>query len=327
MVEQAREVRLHPDVVARVPGQDLLHAVGGGGHARLLLVVTMCGRVEPSSVDAARPRSVRRLPHRQARSSSAACTGAALAAGLLSDSPRNPHRPCRRPHDRLDQPAVRSLRRRHHARGPHPQRACAARPGATGEFTSLLNAISLAIRIIHTRVRAAGLAGMLGYTGETNVQGEEVQKLDEFANDVLCTVLERSGRCAMVASEELEQARVLTETGQVHRLLRSARRLEQHRRQHLASAPSSASSARRPPAAACAEGALQPGPRIVAAGYARLRQRRRRSSLSTGHGRPRLHARPERRRVLPLAPEHPLPRCAATPTRSTRATSPAGPSR
>ena len=61
------------------------------------------------------------------------------------------------------------------------------------------------MRIIHTRVRAAGLAGMLGYTGETNVQGEEVQKLDALANDILCAVLEKSGRCAMVASEELER--------------------------------------------------------------------------------------------------------------------------
>jgi fructose-1,6-bisphosphatase I len=87
-------------------------------------------------------------------------------------------------------------------------------PGATGEFTSLVNALALSVRIIHTRVRAAGLAGMLGYTGETNVQGEEVQKLDEFANEVLCSVLERSGRCAMVASEELEEARVLGGSGQ-----------------------------------------------------------------------------------------------------------------
>src|SRR5215831_2298944 len=86
-------------------------------------------------------------------------------------------------------------------------------PGATGEFSAILNAITLGVRIIHTRVRAAGLAGLLGYTGETNVQGEQVQKLDAFANDVLCTVLDRSGRCAMVASEELEQARVLNETG------------------------------------------------------------------------------------------------------------------
>src|SRR5579864_7655528 len=86
-------------------------------------------------------------------------------------------------------------------------------PGATGEFTSLLNAITLAVRIIHTRVRAAGLAGMLGYTGETNVQGEHVQKLDVFANEVFFTVLERSGRCAIGVSEEVEEARMFSDAG------------------------------------------------------------------------------------------------------------------
>src|SRR5215467_14918868 len=87
----------------------------------------------------------------------------------------------------------------------HVLQAMHAAPGATGEFTSLLNHISLAIRIINSRVRAAGLAGLLGYTGETNVQGEEVQKLDAFANDVLCTTLERSGRCKLAISEELDR--------------------------------------------------------------------------------------------------------------------------
>jgi fructose-1,6-bisphosphatase I len=82
-------------------------------------------------------------------------------------------------------------------------------PGATGELQSLLNAIALAVRIIHTRVRAAGLAGALGYTGETNVQGEQVQKLDVIANEILCAVLEKSGRCAMIASEEMDQALLL----------------------------------------------------------------------------------------------------------------------
>jgi fructose-1,6-bisphosphatase I len=81
-----------------------------------------------------------------------------------------------------------------------------AAPGATGEFTSLLNHLSLAVRIINSRVRAAGLHGLLGYTGETNVQGEEVQKLDEFANDVLVNVLERSGHCGVLASEEMDEA-------------------------------------------------------------------------------------------------------------------------
>jgi fructose-1,6-bisphosphatase I len=87
----------------------------------------------------------------------------------------------------------------------HVLQAMQAAIGATGEFTSLLNHISLAIRIINSRVRAAGLADMLGYTGETNVQGEEVQKLDAFSNEVLVNVLERSGHCGVVGSEELEE--------------------------------------------------------------------------------------------------------------------------
>ena len=86
-------------------------------------------------------------------------------------------------------------------------------PGATGRFTSLLNNISLAVRIIHARVRSAGLADLLGYTGETNVQGEEVQKLDEHANDVLCSVLQRTRDCALIASEEMEDAVVVDPHG------------------------------------------------------------------------------------------------------------------
>ena len=81
-------------------------------------------------------------------------------------------------------------------------------PGATGDFTSLLSSVSLAVRIIHSRVRAAGLAGMLGYTGHTNVQGEAVQKLDMFANEVLCTVFERSSHCAVIGSEELDELKL-----------------------------------------------------------------------------------------------------------------------
>lgn len=97
-------------------------------------------------------------------------------------------------------PVVGTTLREHVLHGMH------AAPGATGEFTSLLNHISLAIRIINSRVRAAGLADLLGYTGETNVQGEEVQKLDAFANEVLLNVLERSGHCGVIASEELDDA-------------------------------------------------------------------------------------------------------------------------
>lgn len=97
-------------------------------------------------------------------------------------------------------PVVGTTLREHVLQGMH------AAPGATGEFTSLLNHISLAIRIINSRVRAAGLADLLGYTGETNVQGEAVQKLDAFSNEVLLNVLERSGHCGVIASEELDEA-------------------------------------------------------------------------------------------------------------------------
>ncbi|HEX7670029.1 MAG TPA: class 1 fructose-bisphosphatase, partial [Polyangiaceae bacterium] len=76
-------------------------------------------------------------------------------------------------------------------------------PGASGEFTSLLNQITLAAKVITARVRSAGLADTLGYTGETNVQGEHVQKLDVIANEAIISALKRRGHCAGIASEEL----------------------------------------------------------------------------------------------------------------------------
>jgi fructose-1,6-bisphosphatase I len=78
-------------------------------------------------------------------------------------------------------------------------------PGASGNFTSLLNQITLAAKIITARVRSAGLADTLGYTGETNVQGEHVEKLDVIANEALLASLRRRGHCAGVASEEMEE--------------------------------------------------------------------------------------------------------------------------
>jgi len=79
-------------------------------------------------------------------------------------------------------------------------------PGATGTFTSLLNQIGLAAKLITGRVRRAGLADVLGLTGDTNVQGETVQKLDIIANDTMINVLKRRGHCMGIASEELDHA-------------------------------------------------------------------------------------------------------------------------
>ena len=83
-------------------------------------------------------------------------------------------------------------------------------PAATGAFTSLLNQISLASKLITSRVRRAGLANVLGYTGQTNVQGERVMKLDEEANETLIHALGRRGHCAAIASEELEELKILS---------------------------------------------------------------------------------------------------------------------
>ncbi|HEU6437880.1 MAG TPA: class 1 fructose-bisphosphatase [Nitratidesulfovibrio sp.] len=82
-------------------------------------------------------------------------------------------------------------------------------PAATGQFTTLLNDLILSAKIIARSVNKAGLLDVLGGTGEVNVQGENVQKLDEFANRVLIYRMERSGAlCAMGSEENADVIRV-----------------------------------------------------------------------------------------------------------------------
>jgi fructose-1,6-bisphosphatase I len=76
--------------------------------------------------------------------------------------------------------------------------------GATGEFTRLFQQLALAGKIIASRVNQAGLAGVLGVTGEINVQGERVTKLDVFANNALIHSLECGGQVCLMASEEVD---------------------------------------------------------------------------------------------------------------------------
>lgn len=75
-------------------------------------------------------------------------------------------------------------------------------PGATGALTGVFQRIGLAAKIINSRVNRAGLAGVLGLTGETNVQGEAVQKLDHFANETLIHTVQGSGHVCIMGSEE-----------------------------------------------------------------------------------------------------------------------------
>lgn len=77
-------------------------------------------------------------------------------------------------------------------------------PGATGEFTHLLHDLSFAIKIVSRDVRRAGLNDILGLANKENVHGEEVKKLDEFADEIIIKTMERSGRLCLLASEENE---------------------------------------------------------------------------------------------------------------------------
>ncbi len=77
-------------------------------------------------------------------------------------------------------------------------------PQATGELTSLMHDLVVSAKIINRQVNQAGLVDVLGGTGEVNVQGENVQKLDEFANTVLLYRMQRSGTLYAIGSEEEE---------------------------------------------------------------------------------------------------------------------------
>jgi fructose-1,6-bisphosphatase I len=76
-------------------------------------------------------------------------------------------------------------------------------PEATGEFTGLLYDIALAAKIISREVSKAGLVEILGLAGEVNVQGEQVMKLDVFANEMLIRMNDHTGRLCAMASEEV----------------------------------------------------------------------------------------------------------------------------
>lgn len=77
-------------------------------------------------------------------------------------------------------------------------------PTASGEFSWLLSGITLATKIVESRVRRAGLGDFLGAAGEVNVQGETQQKLDVLANQALLHCLGNRGNVAVMASEENE---------------------------------------------------------------------------------------------------------------------------
>ena len=79
-------------------------------------------------------------------------------------------------------------------------------PHSTGQFTRLLNAVENASKFVSSKVRAAGLFELYGAEGSTNVQGEQVKKLDVVANEAFITALRRSHAVSLIVSEENEGA-------------------------------------------------------------------------------------------------------------------------
>lgn len=82
-------------------------------------------------------------------------------------------------------------------------------PGATGELSWILSAISLAGKTIANKVRRARIEDVLGTHGDINPQGEEQQKLDIIANEIIMRCLGDRANIAVLASEEDQEPTIL----------------------------------------------------------------------------------------------------------------------
>ncbi|WFD01793.1 fructose-bisphosphatase [Malassezia obtusa] len=81
----------------------------------------------------------------------------------------------------------------------------------TGEFTLLLNSLQTTCKVIENLVRKARLNNMIGAAGGQNVQGEDQKKLDVISNEVMVNSLIASGQCAVLVSEEEEEAIIVSD--------------------------------------------------------------------------------------------------------------------
>lgn len=78
-------------------------------------------------------------------------------------------------------------------------------PEATGALSDILRHMALSAKLIAREVNKAGLVDILGATGHENVHGEQVKKLDEFADDVIFAAFDHTGLLCCMASEENEE--------------------------------------------------------------------------------------------------------------------------
>jgi len=75
---------------------------------------------------------------------------------------------------------------------------------ASGDFTSLLNDVVTACKVISNTVDQGALIGVLGSAGSENIQGETQKKLDLITNDIMIKSNEWAGHLAAMASEEMD---------------------------------------------------------------------------------------------------------------------------
>uniref|UniRef100_A0A3B4YQN8 Fructose-1,6-bisphosphatase 1 n=1 Tax=Seriola lalandi dorsalis TaxID=1841481 RepID=A0A3B4YQN8_SERLL len=136
----------------------------------------------------------------------------------------------------------------------------------TGELTTLLNSLCTAVKAISSAVRKAGIAHLYGIAGSTNVTGDQVKKLDILSNDLIINMIKSSfTSCGkyIVCFDPLDGSSnidCLVSIGTIFAIYKKNTDDEP-----------------------CEKDALQPGRKLVAAGYA-LYGSATMIVLSTGHG-------------------------------------------
>ncbi|MCR6631987.1 MAG: class 1 fructose-bisphosphatase [Magnetospirillum sp.] len=141
---------------------------------------------------------------------------------------------------------------------------------SSGVFTSLMNDILTACKMVSHEVNRGALAGNLGVAGSENVQGEEQKKLDVLANDIFLHMNGVAGTYAAMASEELEDVHTVTGTADGRYLLLFDPLDGSSNIDVNVSVGSIFSILRLPEGVdpACERAFLQPGVKQIAAGYA-----------------------------------------------------------
>lgn len=141
-------------------------------------------------------------------------------------------------------------------------------PGATGEFSWILSAISLATKAIGNKVRCARIEDVVGDAGDTNVQGEMQQKLDVISNEIILRCLGERDNIGILASEENETPFFLRKTNEGGRYAVLFDPLDGSSNIDVSVGVGTIFSVLRLPDDGSGEGAiLQEGSRQVAAGY------------------------------------------------------------